>query len=284
MLRRVARRRCATQSAAALPDVKLASWNTTADDVQRAADSTRQAAEQKLKQGEAASITCVGAKSVNAVLRGLAAAEQDLAGSTADSLWGGASKVVCKLQSTPGTYHTYTIHFSGDEHAFPAHARVVDVVDKFELQEDIFEWATTSPSGFHNDSAIDLPFDKNSPAWRKQWQLSGRELVNLLVQSPTGEALVRGMGPSLFNCVKVIDHAQKAVSGPVAFGLRKLDPDDAAVAAFKDGMKDYFERGLVSFRDTQRLPASRGDGVVMTPPQDYEDTDYFTIGFAVKMA
>ena len=221
--------------------------------------------------GSGGKLRCEGAKSVIAVIKGLGLAEaklQKLEGDIHEDVWGGTSKIQCVLRSNASDFHTFEIDFAPADLPFPIDSKIVEVLDKAELSEDIYQFASRCPSNFYNEQSLSLDFDKNDPpSYTKNYLSSCGECVDLLLQSSTQEVIVRGMGPSLFNCFKVISHAQDALALPIPFGVRRLSPTDQMISTFKDGIGEYFERGLVHFRDGDHVPGRPADGRIQTPPE-----------------
>eukprot|EP01060_Flectonema_neradi_P015447 TRINITY_DN22052_c0_g1_i1.p1 TRINITY_DN22052_c0_g1~~TRINITY_DN22052_c0_g1_i1.p1 ORF type:complete len:285 (+),score=46.36 TRINITY_DN22052_c0_g1_i1:40-894(+) len=269
-------------------DLRLHPWNTTNDDIRSNALTVCDTVMEAVSGGEGGKLRCIGAKSVIAVVKGLCLAEariQKVADDSHEEVWGGTSKIKCLLQASTDNFHTYEIDFTPADFQFATESKIVDVLDKAEICEDIYQFATRCPSNFYNEQNLPISFDKNDPPdYSKNYLSSSSDCVDLLLQSSTQEVIVRGMGPSLFNCIKVISHAQDALALPVPFGVRRLVPTDQLVATFKDGVSEYFERGLVHFRDGgDHLPGKPADGRVVTPPEDYIEDDYFTAAFSLKV-
>ena len=248
--------------------VKLHAWNASKEDVAASVDEVKSTVLADMQAGSGGVVECVGAKSAIAVIKGLTHAEGELSKAKHDSPFGVTSAITVRLDADSSDYHTFRISYTADGFAFPEQAKIIDVLDKSELPQDIYQWAATTPTDYHNDRPLDLDFDKNSPPWEKSYTFSGRELVELLTRSPTSEAILRGMGPSLFNCFKTIAHAQEAFGQALPFGIIAVKEDAAVVSTFQDEIKDYFERGMVHFREEGRLPAKRADGIIHELPPE----------------
>eukprot|EP01061_Rhynchopus_euleeides_P026419 TRINITY_DN43170_c0_g1_i1.p1 TRINITY_DN43170_c0_g1~~TRINITY_DN43170_c0_g1_i1.p1 ORF type:complete len:287 (+),score=67.54 TRINITY_DN43170_c0_g1_i1:60-920(+) len=263
--------------------VQLHAWNATEQEAAAAAEEVKANVIRDMKEGTGGVLECVGARSTIAVIKGLGMAEGDLSSAKHASMFGAQSSIQVKLESNPDDYHTFKVHYTADGFTFPAASKVIDVLDKSELPQDMLQWAARTPTDYYNDRPLELEFDKNSPEWEKSYVFSGGELVKLISSSPSGEAIVRGMGPSLFNSFKAIAHAQEAFRTTIPFGLVELEGDQGDIATFKQNIQDYFERGMVHFRDPNRLPGVRGDGRILTPPEGYEDTDHHLIAFGLRL-
>ena len=300
-----ATRRCASTAAAQPLRVDLPTWNKDKSLDPETIESVKESVVAGIKSGTGGSLHVVGGRSALAAVKGLALAETAIGGEKT-SMWGDTSSISLQLTTGASDFHTFDIAYTADGFAFPSSAKAVDVLDKDLLPRDIFSWAMTTPSGYYNSRPLGLSFDKHSPEWQKLFTFSGKELVHQLVNHPDGEAVVRGMGPSLFNCLKVIQHAQTALKVTVPFGIRNIASDDALVSTFKDNIKDYFEEGMVHFRDEGKkgkLPSVRVDGKILTPPQvctvcyslllllartavvtqDFVDDDDFLVGFGLRV-
>eukprot|EP01064_Diplonema_japonicum_P008160 TRINITY_DN15665_c0_g1_i1.p1 TRINITY_DN15665_c0_g1~~TRINITY_DN15665_c0_g1_i1.p1 ORF type:complete len:294 (+),score=32.86 TRINITY_DN15665_c0_g1_i1:62-883(+) len=263
-------------------DLKLHPWNSTSEEINETIESVKETVEKNLKTGEGGSLKIVGAKSVIAAVKGLALAEESLTGGH-ESAWGGEGGMTCIVERENKNFHTFVIRYTKEGFQFPESARMTDVLDKSELTEDIYQWAAATPTNYWTDEPLQLDFNKDSPEYKRPYHLSSAEFVENILTHPKNESIVRGMGPSIFNCLQVISHATNAIELPVHFSPRHLPVDSTAVSTFKDDIRDYFERGMVHFRDTDALPSRRADGKVLTPPEDFDESDYFTVAFGVRI-
>eukprot|EP01063_Lacrimia_lanifica_P018094 TRINITY_DN25052_c0_g1_i1.p1 TRINITY_DN25052_c0_g1~~TRINITY_DN25052_c0_g1_i1.p1 ORF type:complete len:295 (+),score=119.47 TRINITY_DN25052_c0_g1_i1:91-975(+) len=277
-------RRAASSVSNPALSLALNPWETTPEQAEDWVHKVEDTAAALLKSGEGGVVQCIGAKSVIAALKGLALAEGQVSGEGERTQpWGQAARVKVVAEKAPRDFHTFALHFTDATVEFPAQSRLVDVLDKSELQRDVIQWAKTSPSDFYDESVRNLDFDRNSPEWSKPYALNVQELLDSLAAHRNGECILRGMGPTLFNALQVISAAQDAAGVALPFGLMPLQADAGSIAIFKDNVKGYFERGMVHFADGDSLPGLRHDGKVLTPPKGFTDEDHFLCGFAPRL-